>query len=120
MVAKGPYKYCRYNNGVNVLFDIEKDPKEQINLIIDPQYQDIVRELDQIMIEEIFNSIIAANDDKVVNRGGISGEVLLVKEAGKELIRLKAVLISGYKPVCKTINWCFENVRNVDPLRPYI
>jgi len=74
MVAKGPYKYCRYYNGVNVLFDIEKDPREQTNLIDDPSYRDVVKELDQIMIEEIFRSILAANDDKVVNRGGISGE----------------------------------------------
>ncbi|NMA66029.1 MAG: sulfatase-like hydrolase/transferase [Clostridiaceae bacterium] len=74
MVAKGPYKYCRYYNGVNVLFDIEKDPKEQINLIDDPAHQNVIKELDQIMIEEIFSSILAANDDKVVNRGGLSGE----------------------------------------------
>lgn len=74
MVAKGPYKYCRYHNGVNVLFDIEKDPTEQVNLIDDPLYKDVVKELDQIMIKEIFSSILAANDDKVVNRGGIVGE----------------------------------------------
>lgn len=60
--------------GVNVLFDIEKDPTEQVNLIDDPLYKDVVKELNQIMIKEIFSSILAANDDKVVNRGGIVGE----------------------------------------------
>lgn len=74
MVAKGPYKYCRYNNGVNVLHNIEEDPAEQINLINDEKYRKIAQELDQIMINEIFGSIQAANDEKIVNRGGISGE----------------------------------------------
>lgn len=74
MVAKGPYKYCRYNNGIKVLFNIETDPTEQKNLIENSDYKSITEELDQIMIKEIFNSILASNDEKVVNRGGLSGE----------------------------------------------
>lgn len=74
MVVKGPYKYCRYYNGVNVLFNIEDDPGEQTNLLNDPDYRNIAAELDQIMLEEIFNSLQASNSEKIVNRGGIMGE----------------------------------------------
>ena len=70
-----PYnRYCRYKNGVNVLYNIKEDPLEQVNLIDSSKYRDIVRELDQIMIREIFESIQKANDEKLVNHGGISGE----------------------------------------------
>ena len=62
-ICKGPYKYCDIITVSMFCSTLKRIRKEQINLIIDPQYQDIVRN-DQIMIEEIFNSIIAANDDK--------------------------------------------------------
>jgi arylsulfatase len=74
MVFKGKWKYCRYLNGVKVLSDMQADPKETTNRMDDPACADVVAELTEIMEQETDESIQFANNEKIVDRGGLCGE----------------------------------------------
>ena len=51
MVRKGDWKYCWYENSKAQLFNLNKDPKELINLIANPEYANVVKELNAIAME---------------------------------------------------------------------
>ena len=74
MVIKGKWKLSRYFTGVKVLNNTEADPDDERNLYGDPGCQAIVAELSAIMERELDNSILFANNEKIVERGGLCGE----------------------------------------------
>ena len=51
MVRKGNWKYCWYEDSKAQLFNLNKDPKELINLIANPEYANVVKELNAIAME---------------------------------------------------------------------
>lgn len=52
MIRLGKYKYCRYYGyKERMLFDLEEDPGENINLCGDPRYREIETELDNRLCE---------------------------------------------------------------------
>jgi arylsulfatase A-like enzyme len=74
MVIKGKWKLSRYFTGVKVLNNTEADPDDERNLYGDPGCAAIVAELSAIMERELDNSILFANNEKIVERGGLCGE----------------------------------------------
>lgn len=51
MVRKGPWKYCRYLEGEPVLFNLEQDENESVNLAGDEEYERVREELDDLLLE---------------------------------------------------------------------
>lgn len=74
MIIKGRWKYCRYFSGVKVLTDMEADPDDTRNLYNDPACHVTITELSGIMEREIDQSLMFANNEKIVERGGLCGE----------------------------------------------
>jgi len=70
MVTDQEWKYCRYSNGMRMLYHLPTDPREQRNLADDPQYAAKARELDDVIFREVSQSILEANLDKKVEGPG--------------------------------------------------
>jgi choline-sulfatase len=51
MVRKGAWKYCWYENSKAQLYNLTGDPEEGYNLIDEPRYSDLVKELHAIVME---------------------------------------------------------------------
>lgn len=51
MVRKGPWKYCRFFIGEPVLFNLDEDPEETVNLAGNPEYASMRDELDSTLLE---------------------------------------------------------------------
>ena len=51
MVRKGKWKYCWYEDSKAQLFNLNKDPKELNDLIANPEYANVVKELNAIAME---------------------------------------------------------------------
>ena len=54
MLRNGKYKYVYYETGEGMLFDLEKDPGELINLFNDPDFFTIKNELHKKTLDNIF------------------------------------------------------------------
>ena len=74
MLIKGKWKYCRYFNGVKMLMDMEADPDEVNNRIDDPACAGVIKEMNELMEQQIDISIQFSNNEKLVDRGGLCGE----------------------------------------------
>jgi hypothetical protein len=70
MATDSEWKYCRYSNGLRMLFHLPSDPQEQHNLAEDPRYGDVGRRWDDIIFREITESVLKANLDKKVDGPG--------------------------------------------------
>ena len=64
MSYDGTWKLAKYDNAAAMLFNIERDPKEQNNLIEDPECQGVSHRLDSELTSEILRSITRAHADK--------------------------------------------------------
>ncbi|AKJ64604.1 sulfatase [Kiritimatiella glycovorans] len=74
MVVREPWKYTRYYSGTKALHNLEDDPDDRTNRLDDPACRGVIEELSEIMNREIDASIMDANDEKIVERGGLCGE----------------------------------------------
>ena len=68
----GRFKLHRYRSGEALLFDIENDPQEQVNLLDDPAYADIRHRLEGELFAEVMTSIEAASQDRLAQYGDMS------------------------------------------------
>lgn len=73
MVTDSKWKYCLYENGQVMLFDMENDPMEQKNLAHVEEYSGVVREYHNIMMKRVMESLNQANFEKTVKAEGVAG-----------------------------------------------
>ena len=66
MIYDGRWKLVKYATGECLLFDIESDPEEQINLLKDSDYWEKFRELDTHLTQSIMAAMTASHADKRV------------------------------------------------------
>lgn len=52
MVVKGQYKYVYFEDDLDELYDLGKDPYELCNLAVLPQYQGLLNEMRQLLLEK--------------------------------------------------------------------
>jgi arylsulfatase A-like enzyme len=59
MVRRGKFKYIRHvEHGQPVLFDLDADPDESVNLVDDPAYADVVADLEARLAEEMRQPVL--------------------------------------------------------------
>lgn len=80
MVRYRQYKYIYYVKYEPQLFDLEKDPREQNDLINNPAYQDIRREMDNLLREKF------CDPEKINSQAKAEQEKLLEINGGKEAV----------------------------------
>ncbi|QUI22112.1 sulfatase-like hydrolase/transferase [Vallitalea pronyensis] len=68
MARMNEWKLCRYKKGLTQLFNLNKDPYEQVNLAYTQENMDIFKKLDAYMQKRIVESIYEANMDKIVDK----------------------------------------------------
>lgn len=54
MVRQGRYKYVAFQNAPELLFDLDRDPDEQVNLASDSAYDEVLRALRAQVPEDLF------------------------------------------------------------------
>ncbi len=77
----GRYKLHRYRSGEALLFDIENDPQEQMNLLEDPVYAEVRHRLESELMTEIMTSLEAASQDRLAHYGDMSQDPQFGKES---------------------------------------
>lgn len=70
MVTDDEWKYCRYSNGLRLLYHLPSDPQEQRNLANDPRYAAQLTKMDDAMYRETTHAMLAASIDKKVDGPG--------------------------------------------------
>ena len=83
MAYDGRWKLCKYSTGEHLLFDLETDPSEQVNLLKDGGHGEIYHRLETALTREIMRSVTASHHDKIVYGSDLSGD-LDFGEAGWE------------------------------------
>lgn len=66
MIRDSRYKYCICDNTTEMLFDLQEDPSEQINLVLNRKYESIKESMRQLLYKRLFNGILEGNNDLVV------------------------------------------------------
>ncbi|MBT5874936.1 MAG: sulfatase-like hydrolase/transferase [Candidatus Latescibacteria bacterium] len=74
MVFDGTWKLCRYTTGESLLFNLQEDPREQLNRIDDPTCQDVLRRLDADLTSDMLRSIADSNQEKLVAHSALYDE----------------------------------------------
>ncbi|MGP1396199.1 MAG: sulfatase family protein [Inquilinaceae bacterium] len=64
MMADRRFKLARYRNGLGTLFDVERDPAEQTNLIDDPDHAETRERLDSALASALVGAVVDGNRDK--------------------------------------------------------
>lgn len=77
----GRYKLHRYKSGEVLLFDIEDDPQEQVNLIDSADHADIKHRLESELTTEVMSSIEAASQDRLAHHGDMSQDPQFGRES---------------------------------------
>lgn len=72
MIRKGTWKYTCYNNGLEELHNMEKDPYEQRNLCKEPSYANLVKALRMELNAWVMQSILNANEEKTAGPAAAS------------------------------------------------
>ncbi len=75
MVRTQKWKYCRYENGLVLLHDIEQDPQEKQNLAYQPDMVQTMKELDALLQNHLMKAIIKGNAEKSVDQGEINHHI---------------------------------------------
>ena len=68
----GRFKLHRYKSGEALLFDIENDPQEQVNLLDESSYLGVRHRLESELFAEVMSSIEAASQDRLAQHGDMS------------------------------------------------
>lgn len=69
MAFDGRWKLCKYATGDQHLFDLEEDPTEQNNRLLDPDASEIRLRLDDLLTQEIMRSSSLAFEERRVYTG---------------------------------------------------
>lgn len=80
MVFDGQWKLCQYSLGGPMLFNLKEDPEELNNLIKDPDYSDVFRRLSAELAQEMMESIVLSNHDRLVAPYSLSSEDKMGRE----------------------------------------
>jgi len=80
MVQDARWRLAKYNTGEAVLFDLQQDPHEQVNLYGDPAYAAIQQQLDGALTEEIMRSLALAHEEKRVYHNDLSQDLVYGRE----------------------------------------
>ena len=79
----GRYKLHHYRWGESLLFDLETDPGEQVNVLDVPEYADVRHRLEDELRLEVMNSIEACNQDRLAQDGDMSQDPAFGREGWK-------------------------------------
>ena len=63
-----------------MLFDLESDPAEQVNLLDDPAFANVRHRLEDELRVEVMDSIEACNQDRLAQRGDMSQDPAFGRE----------------------------------------
>jgi arylsulfatase A-like enzyme len=75
MVQDDRWRLAKYSTGETVLFDLQNDPDEQINLYSSPAHQEARQHLEAALTQEIMRSLALAHEEKRVYRSDLSQDV---------------------------------------------
>ena len=75
MVQDERWRLAKYSTGEAVLFDLQSDPNEQVNLYDDGLHQQIQHQLEMTLTQEIMRSLALAHEEKRVYRSDLSQDV---------------------------------------------
>ena len=64
MLCDESWKLSRYKNGLSTLFDIEADPLEQTNLLLDPDFADIRNHMEAELTKTLMESLVQGHQEK--------------------------------------------------------
>ncbi len=81
----GRFKLHRYKSGETLLFDIENDPQEQVNLLDDPVYADVRHRLESELMAEVMQSLEAASQDRLAQYGDMSQDLEFGRESWRRV-----------------------------------
>ena len=76
----GRFKLHQYRWGESLLFDLNNDPGEQVDLIDDPAYADVRHRLEEELRIEVMDSIEACTQDRLAQRGDMSQDPAFGRE----------------------------------------
>tara|TARA_B100000676_G_scaffold311793_1_gene383086 strand:- start:1427 stop:2458 length:1032 start_codon:yes stop_codon:yes gene_type:complete len=68
----GRYKLHKYRTGEVLLFDMIKDPNEQVNLYGNSEFSDVINRLESELAIELMASIDSSMDDRLAQNGDMS------------------------------------------------
>ncbi|MGB0808688.1 MAG: sulfatase family protein, partial [bacterium] len=58
------WKLSRYKNGLSTLFDIQADPLEQNNLLLDPDFADIRNQMEAELTKSLMDGLVQGHQEK--------------------------------------------------------
>ena len=58
------WKLSRYKNGLSTLFDVEVDPLEQNNLLLDPDFADIRNQMEAELTKSLMKGLVQGHQEK--------------------------------------------------------
>ena len=58
------WKLSRYKNGLSTLFDVEADPLEQNNLLLDPDFADIRNQVEAELTKSLMEGLVQGHQEK--------------------------------------------------------
>lgn len=80
MVQDERWRLAKYSTGEAVLFDLQNDPNEQMNLYGDTAHQAIQQRLDAALTQEIMRSLTLGHEEKRVYRNSLSQDPTFGRE----------------------------------------
>ena len=79
MAFDGRWKLAKYDGGEQMLFDLDEDPGERVNLLNSRELDDVYRKLDGALTKWVMSSIERSHADKVVYLEDLSADAAFAK-----------------------------------------
>jgi len=80
MVQDERWRLTKYSTGEAVLFDLDTDPDEQVNLVGAIEHRQTEHQLEMALTEEIMRSLVLAHEEKRVYRSDLAQDPLYGRE----------------------------------------